>query len=207
MSVWMKLLAAGLNLAIENFFKDYNRRFLMSSLQGRWTDSLLPEARLVFYRVIWRFCWIDRSSGCWMCWRGCVIDKRDISVEKFLIARTVDVLAGIMHRQFCIWKSSWKCACKGKGTGNERNLPYATQPSGFSYNNIVLRNLKQGVFTPGLIAAILPVLMTLISFSSAKYWADHDDPVLADLAGRLSAEICLLSNFRTGFPEDRIEGT
>jgi len=56
----------------------------------------------------------------------------------------------------------------------------------FLYNNIGRKELgTSGLFTPGLVASNFTRLDDSDILASAKYWADHNDPVLADLAGRL----------------------
>ena len=139
-----------------------------------------------------------------------VIDEKGIySVEKFLIARRLMYWQVYMHKTVLSSESLLEnVLARAKELAMKGIDLYATPALRFFlYNNIGPEELEnRGVFTPGLIAANFTRLDDSDILSSAKYWADHDDPVLADLAGRLISRNLLAVELQNRpFPEDRIE--
>jgi len=78
----------------------------------------------------------------------------------------------------------------------------------FLYNNIGPSDLgDRGLFTPGQIAANFTRLDDNDILVSAKYWADHSDIVLSNLARRLMERNLLATELQNEpFEEKRIKG-
>lgn len=63
------------------------------------------------------------------------------------------------------------------------------------------------MFTPGIIAANFVRLDDTDILASAKYWTDHSDKVLSDLAGRLiNRNLFAIELQNDPFPEEKLTG-
>jgi HD superfamily phosphohydrolase len=118
-----------------------------------------------------------------------VTDEKGIySLEKFLIARRLMYWQVYMHKTVIsaenllvkILKRAKEMADNGHDLFTSPALKF------FLYNKIGHDDLiKEGDFTPGIIASQFIKLDDTDILVSAKYWADHSDKVLSDLSGRL----------------------
>lgn len=202
-----------LDLAIEIFKGTYNRRFLHELIAGQMDMDRLDYLKRdsFFTGVIEGSVGSDRIIRMLNVVDGrLVIDEKGIySVEKFLIARRLMYWQVYMHKTVLSSESLLEnLLARAKELAMKGIDLYATPALRFFlYNNIGPEELEnRGVFTPGLIAANFTRLDDSDILSSAKYWADHDDPVLADLAGRLISRNLLAVELQNRpFPEDRIE--
>jgi HD superfamily phosphohydrolase len=202
-----------LDLAIEIFKGTYNRRFLHELIAGQMDMDRLDYLKRdsFFTGVIEGSVGSDRIIRMLNVVDGrLVIDEKGIySVEKFLIARRLMYWQVYMHKTVLSSESLLEnVLARAKELAMKGIDLYATPALRFFlYNNIGPEELEnRGVFTPGLIAANFTRLDDSDILSSAKYWADHDDPVLADLAGRLISRNLLAVELQNRpFPEDRIE--
>ncbi len=138
-----------------------------------------------------------------------VIDEKGIySVEKFLIARRLMYWQVYMHKTVLsaesllgkIMKRAREIAHTGEDIWSTPALRF------FLFNNVGAGDLgKEGVFTPGVIASNFTRLDDSDIMVSIKYWADHSDPVLSDLAGRLIRRDLLAIELQNDpFPEGKI---
>jgi HD superfamily phosphohydrolase len=118
-----------------------------------------------------------------------VIDEKGIySLEKFLIARRLMYWQVYMHKAVLSSESLLvKVLKRAKELAMQGADLFATPALRFFlYNNIGPEELgDSGVFSPGLIASNFTRLDDTDILASAKYWADHNDPVLSDLSARL----------------------
>lgn len=202
-----------LDLAIEIFKGTYNRRFLHELIAGQMDMDRLDYLKRdsFFTGVIEGSVGSDRIIRMLNVVDGrLVIDEKGIySVEKFLIARRLMYWQVYMHKTVLSSESLLEnVLARAKELAMKGIDLYATPALRFFlYNNIGPEELEnRGVFTPALIAANFTRLDDSDILSSAKYWADHDDPVLADLAGRLISRNLLAVELQNRpFPEDRIE--
>ncbi len=202
-----------LDLAIEIFKGTYNRRFLHELIAGQMDMDRLDYLKRdsFFTGVIEGSVGSDRIIRMLNVVDGrLVIDEKGIySVEKFLIARRLMYWQVYMHKTVLSSESLLEnVLARAKELAMKGIDLYATPALRFFlYNNIGPEELEnRGVFTPGLITANFTRLDDSDILSSAKYWADHDDPVLADLAGRLISRNLLAVELQNRpFPEDRIE--
>jgi uncharacterized protein len=181
-----------LDLAIEVFTDSYHRKFFHELVSGQIDmDRLDYLRRDSFFTGV-----IEGSVGSDRIIRmlnvvddSLVIDEKGIySLEKFLIARRLMYWQVYMHKTVLsaesllvkILKRAKEIAVEGKDLYSTPALRF------FLYNNISYDDLAdKGVFTPGLIANNFTRLDDSDILVSAKYWSDHSDKVLADLAGRL----------------------
>ncbi|HOW08294.1 MAG TPA: HD domain-containing protein [Bacteroidales bacterium] len=202
-----------LDLAIEIFKGTYNRRFLHELIAGQMDMDRLDYLKRdsFFTGVIEGSVGSDRIIRMLNVVDGrLVIDEKGIySVEKFLIARRLMYWQVYMHKTVLSSEGLLvNVLARAKELAMQGVDLYATPALRFFlYNNIGQAELEnRGVFTPALIAANFTRLDDSDILSSAKYWADHDDPVLADLAGRLiSRNLFAVELQNRPFPEDRIE--
>lgn len=202
-----------LTLAIEIFTGRYHRKFLheliasqmdMDRLDYLRRDSFFTgviEGSVGSDRIIRMLNVVDDSL---------VIDEKGIySLEKFLIARRLMYWQVYMHKTVLSSESLLvKILKRAKElAGNGKDL-YAT-PSlrFFLYNRIGPDDLlKEGSFTPGLIASNFTRLDDNDILVSAKYWCDDADPVLADLSKRLLRRDLLAIELQNEqFPKERIK--
>jgi HD superfamily phosphohydrolase len=181
-----------LDLAIEIFKGTYSRKFLHELIAGQLDmDRLDYLKRDSFFTGV-----IEGSVGSDRIIRmlnvvneSLVIDEKGIySVEKFLIARRLMYWQVYMHKTVLASESLLvNVLARAKELAMMGQDIFATPALRFFlYNNIGRAELdSRGVFTPSLIANNFTRLDDTDVLSSAKYWADNDDPVLSDLAGRL----------------------
>jgi HD superfamily phosphohydrolase len=118
-----------------------------------------------------------------------VIDEKGIySLEKLLIARRLMYWQVYMHKTVLSSESLLvKILKRAKELAGDGSDLYATPALRFFlYNRIGPDDLlKDGKFTPGLIAANFTRLDDSDILVSAKYWADHSDKILSDFSARL----------------------
>lgn len=181
-----------LSLAIEIFTGTYSRKFLHELIAGQMDmDRLDYLRRDSFFTGV-----IEGSVGSDRIIRmlnvvddSLVIDEKGIySLEKFLIARRLMYWQVYMHKTVLssesllvkILKRSKELAGDGKDMYSTPALRF------FLYNKIGPDDLlKEGSFTPGLVASNFTRLDDSDILVSAKYWADHPDRILSDLSERL----------------------
>ena len=203
-----------LELAIEIFKGTYSRRFLHELIAGQMDMDRLDYLKRdsFFTGVIEGSVGSDRIIRMLNVVDGrLVIDEKGIySVEKFLIARRLMYWQVYMHKTVLSSESLLvNVLARAKELAMKGVDLYATPALRFFlYNNIGPAELENsGVFTPGIIADNFTRLDDSDILSSAKYWADHDDNVLADLAGRLISRNLLAVELQNKpFPEKRIKG-
>lgn len=181
-----------LDLALEIFTGTYHRKFLHQLIAGQIDmDRLDYLRRDSFFTGV-----IEGSVGSDRIIRmlnvvddNLVIDEKGIySLEKFLIARRLMYWQVYMHKTvIASEKLLVKILQRAKELAEEGHDLYATPALKFFLNNkIEAADLKQdGIFTPGLIASTFTRLDDSDILVSAKYWADSNDRVLADLSSRL----------------------
>jgi len=181
-----------LELTIEIFRGTYTRKFLHELISGQIDmDRLDYLRRDSFFTGV-----IEGSVGSERIIRmlnvvddSLVVDEKGIySLEKFLIARRLMYWQVYMHKTVLSSESLLvKILKRAKELANEGFDLYSTPALRFFlYNNIGHSDLTEdGNFTPGLIASNFTRLDDTDVLVSVKYWADHSDKVLSDLAGRL----------------------
>lgn len=181
-----------LDLAIEIFSGTYHRKFMHELIAGQIDmDRLDYLRRDSFYtgviegavgsdRIIRMLNVVDDSL---------VVDEKGIySLEKFLIARRLMYWQVYMHKTVLASENLLMKVLKRAReiVAGGREI-YATPAlKFFLHNNIGPADLvKDGLFTPGLIASTFTKLDDSDILVSIKYWADDSDNVLADLSSRL----------------------
>ncbi|OFY60355.1 MAG: phosphohydrolase [Bacteroidetes bacterium RBG_19FT_COMBO_42_7] len=181
-----------LGLAIGIFKGSYTRKFLHELIAGQMDmDRLDYLRRDSFFTGV-----IEGSVGSDRIIRmlnvvndSLVIDEKGIySLEKFLIARRLMYWQVYMHKAVLSSESLLvKVLKRAKELAMQGADLFATPALRFFlYNNIGPEELgDSGVFSPGLIASNFTRLDDTDILASAKYWADHNDPVLSDLSARL----------------------
>jgi HD superfamily phosphohydrolase len=181
-----------LDLAIEIFTGTYSRKFLHELIAGQMDmDRLDYLKRDSFFTGV-----IEGSVGSDRIIRmlnvvndSLVIDEKGIySLEKFLIARRLMYWQVYMHKTVLSSESLLvKVLKRAKELAGEGLDVYATPALRFFlYNKIGPDDiLKEGKFTPGLVASNFTRLDDSDILVSAKYWADHPDKILSDLSARL----------------------
>lgn len=181
-----------LGLAIGIFQGSYTRKFLHELIAGQMDmDRLDYLRRDSFFTGV-----IEGSVGSDRIIRmlnvvndSLVIDEKGIySLEKFLIARRLMYWQVYMHKAVLSSESLLvKVLKRAKELAMQGADLFATPALRFFlYNNIGPEELgDSGVFSPGLIASNFTRLDDTDILASAKYWADHNDPVLSDLSARL----------------------
>ena len=181
-----------LDLATGIFKGSYTRKFLHELIAGQMDmDRLDYLRRDSFFTGV-----IEGSVGSDRIIRmlnvvndSLVIDEKGIySLEKFLIARRLMYWQVYMHKTVLSSESLLvKVLKRAKELAMQGADLFATPALRFFlYNNIGPGELgDSGVFSPGLIASNFTRLDDTDILASAKYWADHNDPVLSDLSARL----------------------
>lgn len=181
-----------LDLATGIFKGSYTRKFLHELIAGQMDmDRLDYLRRDSFFTGV-----IEGSVGSDRIIRmlnvvndSLVIDEKGIySLEKFLIARRLMYWQVYMHKTVLSSESLLvKVLKRAKELAMQGADLFATPALRFFlYNNIGPEELgDSGVFSPGLIASNFTRLDDTDILVSAKYWADHNDPVLSDLSARL----------------------
>ena len=201
-----------LDLAIDIFLGTYPRQFLHELVAGQTDMDRLDYLRRdsFFTGVIEGSVGSDRIIRMLNVIDDClVIDEKGIySLEKFMIAQRLMYWQVYMHKTVLssesllvkVLKRAKELATKGLDLYSTPALRF------FLYNKIGPDDLfKEGNFTPGLIAANFTRLDDNDILVSAKYWADHEDKVLADLSGRLMRRDLLAIELQNDpFPADRV---
>ncbi len=181
-----------LDMAIDIFKGIYPRNFLHELIAGQMDmDRLDYLRRDSFFTGV-----IEGSVGSDRIIRmlnvvndSLVIDEKGIySAEKFLIARRLMYWQVYMHKTVLSSESLLaKVLARAKELAMNGVDMFATPALRFFlYNNIGPAEMgSRGVFSPAFVAANFTRLDDTDILASAKYWADHSDTVLSDLAGRL----------------------
>lgn len=181
-----------LSLAIDIFTGRYRRKFFHELIAGQADmDRLDYLRRDSFYTGV-----IEGSVGSDRIIRmlnvaddELAIEEKGIySLEKLIIARRLMYWQVYMHKTVLSSESlmvKMLKRAKELATGGE-NL-YSTPALGFFLYNGIGKNEVEGNgnFPPGVVAANFTRLDDSDILVSAKYWADHHDKVLSDLASRL----------------------
>ena len=202
-----------LDLAIEIFLGKYQRKFLHELITGQMDmDRLDYLRRDSFFTGV-----IEGSVGSERIIRmlnvageHLVVDEKGIySLEKFLIARRLMYWQVYMHKTVLSSESLLvKLLKRAREIASSGSELYTTPALKFFLrNNIEKRDLlHEGMFTPGLIASNFVRLDDTDVLASSKYWADHSDIVLSDLAGRLiHRNLFAIELQNEPFPEDRLQ--
>jgi uncharacterized protein len=181
-----------LDLAIQIFRGTYPRKFLHELIAGQMDmDRLDYLRRDSFFTGV-----IEGSVGSDRIIRmlnvvndSLVIDEKGIySLEKFLIARRLMYWQVYMHKTVISSESLLiKILKRAKELAMEGTDLYSTPALRFFlYNKIGPDDLlRDGNFTPGLVASTFTRLDDSDILVSAKYWADHSDKILSDMSARL----------------------
>lgn len=201
-----------LNLAIDIFQGTYHRKFLHELIAGQMDmDRLDYLRRDSFFTGV-----IEGSVGSDRIIRMLnvvddllVIDEKGIySLEKFLIARRLMYWQVYMHKTVISSESMLvKVLKRAKELAVEGHDLYSTPALRFFlYNKIDPDDLlKDGNFTPGLIASNFCRLDDSDILVSAKYWSDHPDKILAILSSRLMKRDLLAIELQNEpFPKERV---
>lgn len=201
-----------LSLAIEIFKGTYSRKFLHDLIAGQMDmDRLDYLRRDSFFTGV-----IEGSVGSDRIIRmlnvvndTLVIDEKGIySLEKFLIARRLMYWQVYMHKTVLSSESLLvRILKRAKELADIGTDLYSTPALRFFlYNKIGPDDLiRDGKFTPGLIAANFTRLDDTDVLVSAKYWADNSDKVLSDLSGRLiKRDLFAIELQNDPFPKARV---
>lgn len=201
-----------LSLAIEIFKGTYKRKFFheliasqmdMDRLDYLSRDSFFTgviEGAVGFERIIRMLNVIDDRL---------VVDEKGIySLEKFLIARRLMFWQVYMHKTVLSSENLLvKVLKRAKDLARRGHDLYATPALKF-----FLRNefgpadlVKEGNFTPGIIASTFTRLDDPDILVSAKYWVDDSDTILSKLSARLLKRDLLAIELQNDpFPEERL---
>jgi len=201
-----------LDLSIEIFKGTYHRKFMHELIAGQIDmDRLDYLRRDSFFTGV-----IEGSVGSDRIIRmlnvvddSLVIDEKGIySLEKFLIARRLMYWQVYMHKTVLASENLLvKILQRAKELAGEGHDLYATPAlKFFLYNRIGPDDLlRNGNFTPGLVASTFTRLDDSDILVSAKYWADSSDRVLSDLSSRLMKRDLLAIELQNEpFPEERV---
>ena len=201
-----------LTMAIEIFKGTYTRRFLHDLIAGQMDmDRLDYLRRDSFFTGV-----IEGSVGSERIIRmlnvvddSLVVDEKGIySLEKFLIARRLMYWQVYMHKTVLSAESLLVKILKRAKELTAAGIDIYATPAlrFFLFNKIGPDDLlKEGNFTPGLVAANFTRLDDTDILVSAKYWADHSDKVLSDLSARLMKRDLLAIELQNEpFPKERI---
>jgi uncharacterized protein len=201
-----------LDLALNIFLGTYPRKFLHELISGQMDmDRLDYLRRDSFFTGV-----IEGSVGSDRIIRmlnvvddRLVIDEKGIySLEKFLIARRLMYWQVYMHKTVLssesllvnVLKRAREIATEGKEIYSTPSLRF------FLYNNFDHDDLvKEGKFSPGMIASHFSKLDDNDILVSAKYWNDFDDNVLSDMSGRLiHRDLLAIELQNEPFSEERV---
>jgi hypothetical protein len=201
-----------LSLAIEIFKGTYPRKFLHDLISGQMDmDRLDYLRRDCFFTGV-----IEGSVGSDRIIRmlnvaddTLVIEEKGIySLEKFLIARRLMYWQVYMHKTVIASESLLVRVLKRSKelAGGGTDLYTTPALRFFLYNRIGPDDLlKEGKFTPGIIAANFTRLDDTDILVSAKYWADHSDKALSDLSARLmKRDLFAIELQNEPFSEDKV---
>jgi len=181
-----------LDLAIDIFRGTYPRRFLHELISGQVDmDRLDYLRRDSFFTGV-----IEGSVGSDRIIRmlnvvddSLVVEEKGIySIEKFLIARRLMYWQVYMHKTVLSAESLLVKILKRAKELASVDIDLFSTPAlrFFLYNKIGNTDLiKEGTFTPGIIASNFTLLDDTDVLVSAKYWADNSDKILSDLSRRL----------------------
>ncbi len=202
-----------LSLAIEIFKGTYKRKFLHELIAGQMDmDRLDYLRRDSFFTGV-----IEGSVGSDRIIRmlnvvddSLVVDEKGIySVEKFLIARRLMYWQVYMHKTVLASESMLvKVLKRAKELANEGQDLYSTPALRFFlYNKIGPDDLlREGIYTPGLVASNFCKLDDSDILVSARYWSDHPDKILSDLSARLMKRDLLAIELQNDpFPKQRVK--
>ncbi|HUX94660.1 MAG TPA: HD domain-containing protein [Bacteroidales bacterium] len=201
-----------LDMAINIFLGSYHRKFLHELISGQMDmDRLDYLRRDSFFTGV-----IEGSVGSERIIRmlnvadeHLVVDEKGIySLEKFLIARRLMYWQVYMHKTVLSSESLLvRLLQRARELASSGSDLYTTPALKFFLkNNIEKRDLwHEGTFTPGLVASNFVRLDDTDILASSKYWADHSDKVLSDLAGRLIRRNLFAIELQNDpFPDDRL---
>jgi uncharacterized protein len=201
-----------LTLAIEIFKGTYNRKFLHELVAGQMDmDRLDYLRRDSFFTGV-----IEGSVGSDRIIRmlnvvddSLVIDEKGIySLEKFIIARRLMYWQVYMHKTVLSTESLLvRILKRAREIASSGADLYATPALRFFlYNKLGPDDLiRDGKFTPGLVATNFTRLDDSDILVSIKYWADSSDKILADLSSRLSNRNLLAIELQNEpFPKERV---
>ena len=201
-----------LTLAIEIFKGTYHRKFLHELIAGQMDmDRLDYLRRDSFFTGV-----IEGSVGSDRIIRmlnvvddTLVVDEKGIySLEKFLIARRLMYWQGYRHKKVLLSGNLLlKILQRAKELAGEGIDLYSTPALRFFlYNKIGPDDLlRDGNFTPGLVASTFTRLDDSDIMVSAKYWADHSDKILSDLSVRLmNRDLLAIELQNEPFPKERV---
>jgi HD superfamily phosphohydrolase len=181
-----------LSLAIQIFTGSYERRFLYELITGQMDmDRLDYLRRDSFFTGV-----IEGSVGSDRIIRmlnvvgdRLVVDEKGIySIEKFLIARRLMYWQVYMHKTVLSSESLLvKVLKRARELSDSGYELYATPALKFFLKNKFGPDdlLRDGMFTPGIIASHFTRLDDSDILVSAKYWTDESDRILSDLSTRL----------------------
>lgn len=202
-----------LSLAIEIFKGTYKRKFLHELIAGQMDmDRLDYLRRDSFFTGV-----IEGSVGSDRIIRmlnvvddSLVVDEKGIySVEKFLIARRLMYWQVYMHKTVLASESMLvKVLKRAKELANEGQDLYSTPALRFFlYNKIGPDDLlREGIYTPGLVASNFCKLDDSDILVSARYWSDHPDKILSNLSARLMKRDLLAIELQNDpFPKQRVK--
>jgi HD superfamily phosphohydrolase len=203
-----------LDLAIEIFRGTYQRKFLHELIAGQMDmDRLDYLRRDSFFTGV-----IEGSVGSDRIIRmlnvvddSLVLDEKGIySLEKFIIARRLMYWQVYMHKTVISSENLLvKILKRARELAGEGMDLYATPALRFFlYNRIGPDDLlREGNFTPGLVASNFTRLDDSDLLVSAKYWSDNSDKVLSDLSARLlKRDLLAIELQNEPFSKERISG-
>ncbi len=201
-----------LSLAIEIFTGAHPKKFLHELIAGQTDMDRLDYLRRdsFFTGVIEGSVASDRIIRMLNVVDGTlVIDEKGIySLEKFLIARRLMYWQVYMHKTVLASESLLvNVLRRAKELAGQGVDVYSTPALRFFlYNRIGPDDiLREGKFTPGMVAANFTRLDDSDILISAKYWSDHPDKILSDLASRLMRRNLLAIELRNeSFSKERV---
>jgi HD superfamily phosphohydrolase len=202
-----------LTLAIDIFTDSYHRKFFHELVSGQMDmDRLDYLRRDSFFTGV-----IEGSVGSERIIRmlnvvndRLVIDEKGIySLEKFLIARRLMYWQVYMHKTVLSSESLLvNVLRRAKEISVDGRDLYATPSLRFFLRNNIGKDdlIREGMYTPALIASNFTRLDDNDVMVSAKYWADFSDNVLSELSGRLiNRNLFAIELQNDPFPANRVD--
>lgn len=213
MNMLNKEVGGRLDLAIQIFKGVYRKKFLHELVSGQTDMDRLDYLRrdCFFTGVIEGSVGSDRIIGMLnVSGDRLVIDEKGIySLEKFIIARRLMYWQVYMHKTVLASESLLlKVLRRAKEMAESGVDLYATPSLKFFLNNKIgpADLTGVGLFTPEIVASHFTRLDDTDIMVSAKYWSDHSDRVLSELAGRLiRRDLLSIELDNEPFAEDRIK--